>query len=167
RHANSRSRASRGVETAQKRRRRCIFEIERKADPAIRRFREKRKDQSEREAGPDPDRNHNDGSWKRRIDGWRRLVKDRDIRKCQFALQLRLFRRPFSGIELFNAEAYVTLQFAHAVALRLNADQLRLRPCLRLLERGDLRLRRGDTLLEMLSHSLRRLGDLLANRREI
>ena len=96
-----------------------MLQIDWKANPPVRRFREKRKDQTEREAGDDPDREHDKRLWKRGSDRRRRLVEDRHIRKCQLAFQLRLFRRLFPGVELLGAEVDVVLQLAQAVALCL------------------------------------------------
>ncbi len=104
-----------------------MFQIDWKANPPIRRLGEKRKDQPEREAGADPDRHHDKRFWKRRIDGRRRLVENRHIRKCQLALQLSLFGRPLPGVQLVGAKLDVALQLVEPVALRLNFDQRLLR----------------------------------------
>ncbi len=144
-----------------------MLQIDWEANPPVRRFREKRKDQSERESGDDPDREHNERFWKRRTDRRRRFVEDRHIRKCQLAFQLRLFRRPFPGVELVSAEANVALQLAQPVALGLDFDQRPLRSLLLGLERSDLGLRQVDALFQMLAHFPGRLANLLANRGEI
>ena len=52
-----------------------MLQIDWEANPPVRRFREKRKDQSERESGDDPDREHNERFWKRRGDRRRRLSR--------------------------------------------------------------------------------------------
>ena len=138
-----------------------MFQIDWKANPPIRGFREKRKDQAERESGGDPDGQHDERFWKRRSDGRGRLVEHRHIRKCQLAFQLRLFRRPFPGVELLGAELDLVLQLTEPVALGLNPDQRLLRFLLLRLERRDLSLRQVDALFQVLAHFLGRFTNLL------
>src|ERR1700722_1289165 len=125
--ANSPLRASRAPDSAQKWSRGRIFQIGWKTNPPIRRFGEKRQDQPEGEPGGNPDWHHGKRLWKRRLDGRKRLVEDGHVGKCQLALQLGLFRRPFPSVQLLSTKLDVVLQLPKAVALRLNVDQYLLR----------------------------------------
>jgi hypothetical protein len=77
---------SSAVKRAKKRRRSRIFQVNWKANPAIRCFRKKRKDQTKRESGDNPNWDYDKRLWKRRVNGRGRLVQDRHIGKGELAL---------------------------------------------------------------------------------
>ena len=144
-----------------------MFQIDWKANPPIRRFGEKREDQPEREATGDSDWHHDKRFWKRWIDRRGRLIENCHIRKCQLALQLSLFGRPFPAVKLFGAKRDVALQFAEPVALPLNLDQRLLGLLLLGLKRSDLGLHQADAVFQMQAHFVGRVANLLAKRGEI
>ncbi len=95
------------------------------------------------------------------------LVQNGDVGEGQLALQPRLRGHPLARVEFVEFEGDVSLQIAQAISLGLSRDQGLLGLRLGDLERGNLALRRGDPVFQVVSRLVDGVRQLFAHRCEV